>query len=110
MSALGKRISRAGVGVASPGERRKLPLAALFSGCSASVRDKFYDKLQFRDGRLVGMFVKGIKKCGERDLPRFLSLFGPAGMGGVEWKQDSYCKQAGTCARKSGYVCGPDNG
>ena len=59
----------------------------LFSSCSASVRDDFYDRMTFRHGRLIGLFVDGVKKCGgKRDLRRFLSIFGAAGMEESEFK------------------------
>ena len=107
LSDLGARLARAG-NRASPSDARDLPLEGLFSGCSAAVRERFYDGLQFRDGRLVGLFVGGVKKCGARDLPRFLSLFGPDGMDAVDWKADCYCRRPGANVRRVGYVCSPD--
>ena len=82
----------------------------LFSACSASVRNDFYDRMAFRDGRLIGLFVDGVKKCGEkRDLHRFLSLFGAEGMEEREWKDGCACTQPGLCAPKSNSSCHPGN-
>lgn len=109
LGALGTRLSRAGKGAAGLGGNRPLPLENLFAGCPASARNGFYDSLQFIDGRLAGMFVGKVKKCGERDMPRFLSLFGAHGMEAAEWKKDCYCNQPGGCVPRAGHVCSPDN-
>ena len=47
LSDLGARLARAGNRASR--RTRDLPLEGLFSGCSAAVRERFYDGLQFRD-------------------------------------------------------------
>lgn len=105
---LAMELAQAG-DAASPVERRNesLEVRALFSACPAGTRRNFYERLQFRDGRLVGMFIGKIWKCGERDILRFLSLFGVKELGAA-WKKDCYCKQPGVCFPKPGYVCNAD--
>lgn len=90
-------------------DRRDHQLEKLFSGCSASDRKAFYDGLSFRDGHLVGMRITEVKKCGDGDMARFLSLFGSDGLDASRWKQDCYCKKPHSCVPKLGYACNPDD-
>lgn len=87
-----------------------LEFGELFSACSSSVRGAFYDRLVFSDGRIVAMFVGAVKRCaGKRDMRRFLSLFGSAGMDAGEWNDDCYCGPSGDCVSKPGFSCHRDN-
>lgn len=90
-------------------DKRDELLEKLFSDCSASDRKSFYNALSFRDGHLVGMWTAPVKKCSNRDLPRFLSLFGPTGLDVSRWRQDCYCKKPQFCAPRRGYACNPDD-
>lgn len=49
---------------------------ALFPACPDSVRDAFYKSLVIKDGRLIKMKDRAIRRCGGGDIPRLLSLFG----------------------------------
>jgi hypothetical protein len=77
----------------------------LFSACSASARKDFYDRLEFRGAKVVGVYVGGIEKCGGTDLRRFLSLFADEGQAPVSLQHGCVCKRAGASVKKSGYWC-----
>lgn len=107
---LGERLSHSEVPLKAWREdKRDELLEKLFSDCSASDRKSFYDALSFRNGHLVGMWTVSVKKCGDRDLPRFLSLFGSNGLDVSRWKQDCFCKKPHFCAPRRGYACNLDD-
>lgn len=106
---LGEQIAAAGRGETASVQKSDENPKPLFDGCPAAARAQFYDSLQFRDGRLVGLFVAKIEECGKQDLPRFLSLFGTHGPDPLAgWRKDCRSDDGRRCARKTGYFCSPE--
>jgi hypothetical protein len=105
------RLARVGHdGMSDDKDGPDVEFGELFSACSESARDAFYDGLTFRDGRVLGLYTGGINKCaGKTDLKRFLSIFGADGMRESEFKNGCSCQQPGICAPKSKYSCHLEN-
>lgn len=79
----------------------------LFPACSADVRKEFFDRMEFRDGKIVTIYTGGIKKCSApKDLQRFNALFGDdKGIHIMKWLDGNKCNKPGHCTPALNLSC-----
>lgn len=79
----------------------------LFPACSADVRKEFFDRMEFRGGKIVTIYTGSIKKCSTpKDLQRFNALFGDEkGIHIMKWLDDNKCNKPGHCTPSINLSC-----